>query len=592
MQETVYISIENLSSESGTFLTPTWVGIHDGRFDLFDPYRPASHGLERLAEDGNTEVLSQEFNYQAGIDRVIVGREGTEGVIDPGEKAEISIEVNTDNINHQYLSYGSMLIPSNDTFIANEDSRAIDLFDINGNLKSGEYIIYGNQLWDAGTEVNDELVDTTAFAGQDIPNTGTEEKGTVKPSSGYIPDGRLEELYPDSENISDSNHEIAKLTVHDGSGEVTNPNLVELTITVSNLSPDKGIPLTPIWYGFSDGTFESYDPARPASPGLESLVEDGDAAGLSNEFSVGNWGYVQGSIAGDAGANPGIIDPQETVTHTVIVDRSQASSRYFNYASMVLPSNDAFIANGSGVAYEVFDRNGNFLGVDLTVSGSDILDAGTEVNDEVAANTAFLGQEIPNTGEDQNEVILPHPGFQAEGNILSNEDFANADFTQPDYNLAKITITSSELPTRQEVYGFINIIDQRQFYTASAVERDSVLENLPQYRSQGVAFLGVDPAEGDPIYRFFNSSTGLHLYTPSEAEKEAVMKLDNYSFEGTAFYGYTEQIEDTEPLYRFYNTELDVHFYTTSVAERDGYLADEDFVAEGDGGIAFYVDAV
>ena len=69
MQETVYISIENSSSESGTFLTPTWVGIHDGRFDLFDRYRPASVGLERLAEDGNTDVLSQEFNYQAGIDR-------------------------------------------------------------------------------------------------------------------------------------------------------------------------------------------------------------------------------------------------------------------------------------------------------------------------------------------------------------------------------------------------------------------------------------------------------------------------------------------------------------------------------------------
>ena len=592
MQETVYISLENLSSESGTFLTPTWVGIHNGRFDLFDPYRPASVGIERLAEDGNTDVLSQEFNYQAGIDRVIVGTEETEGVIDPGEIVEISIDLNTENDNHQYLSFASMLIPSNDTFIANEDSRAIDLFDTNGNLKSGEYIIYGNQLWDAGTEVNDELVNTTAFAGQSTPNTGTEENGTVKASSGYIPDGRLEELYPDGENLTDFNYEIAKLTVHDGSGEITNSNLVELTITVSNLSPDKGTPLTPVWYGFSDGRYETYDANRPASHGLESLAEDGDTAALTDEFSVGDWGYVQGSIAGDEGANLGIIDPQETVTHTVVVDRSQASSRYFNYASMVLPSNDAFVANGSGVAYEIFDRNGNFLGADITVSGSDILDAGTEVNDELAANTAFLGQENPNTGEDQNEVVAPHPGFQAEGNILGNADFANADFTQPDYDVARITITSSELPTRQEVYGFVDIVDQKQFYTTSKIERDYVLENLPHYRSQGVAFLGVDPADGDPVYRFFNSSTGLHLYTPSVAEKNAVMELDNYSFEGTAFYGYTEQTEDTEPLYRFYNTDLDVHFYTTSTAERDGYLADESFVAEGDDGIAFYVDAV
>ena len=70
------------------------------------------------------------------------------------------------------------------------------------------------------------------------------------------------------------------------------------------------------------------------------------------------------------------------------------------------------------------------------------------------------------------------------------------------------------------------------------------------------------------------------------------MELDNYNFEGIGFYAFNEQIEDTELLYRFYNTELDVHFYTTSQSQREEFLADENFIAKGDGGITFYVDAI
>ena len=259
---------------------------------------------------------------------------------------------------------------------------------------------------------------------------------------------------------------------------------------------------------------------------------------------------------------------------------------------MILPSNDAFLANGNGIAHKIFDRNGNFLGLDLTISGSDVLDAGTEINDELAANTALLGQTTPNTGETEGKVVSSHPGYKTEGNILTNEDFINADFTQEDYDLLRITITTEDLPVRQEVYGFQDTNSFGQFYTTSSIERDYILANLPQYQSQGIAFLGGDEISGDPVYRFFNRVTGQHLYTPSPTEKEGVMALENYDFEGISFYGYNEQVEGTDPLYRFYNTELDVHFYTTSETQREEYLADEVFVAEGNDGIAFYVDAI
>ena len=53
---------------------------------------------------------------------------------------------------------------------------------------------------------------------------------------------------------------------------------------------------------------------------------------------------------------------------------------------MTLPSNDGFIGNESGTAYRLFDANGDFIGADFGVIGSQIQDAGTEVNDEISEN--------------------------------------------------------------------------------------------------------------------------------------------------------------------------------------------------------------
>lgn len=122
------------------------------------------------------------------------------------------------------------------------------------------------------------------------------------------------------------------------------------------------------------------------------------------------------------------------------LDPFTATSRYLSYASMVIPSNDAFIANGNPAAIPVFNAMGQFVGGSFLVLGSMIWDAGTEVNDEVPMNTAFLGQMTPNTGVPQNGVVMLHPGFIAGGNILSTPMFANADFTAPGYTAAEITV--------------------------------------------------------------------------------------------------------------------------------------------------------
>ncbi|MGB3401469.1 MAG: spondin domain-containing protein [Microcoleaceae cyanobacterium] len=216
-----------------------------------------------------------------------------------------------------------------------------------------------------------------------------------------------------------------------------------VTISIENLAPENGTFITPLWFGFHDGTFDTYDRGRPATPGLESLAEDGSTDLISTEFDLAGFGTVQGTILGTDGT-PGPIDPGETATFTVELDLSDPESAFFNYAAMIIPSNDFFIANGNERAHQIIDEDGNFIGADFVIAGSSILDAGTEVNDELPENTAFFGQQTPDTGVDENGVVQIAEGFIPGGNILSSDEFFNADFTAPDYQAARIQVFLNE----------------------------------------------------------------------------------------------------------------------------------------------------
>jgi len=110
---------------------------------------------------------------------------------------------------------------------------------------------------------------------------------------------------------------------------------------------------------------------------------------------------------------------------------------------MVVPSNDAFLANGNPRAFEVVNMNGEFIPVVVQDFGVDVLDAGTELNDEIPMNTAFFGQTTPDSGIPENGVIVAHPGLNpvGSGGVLDDPRFANADFlAQPDYKLLTIEV--------------------------------------------------------------------------------------------------------------------------------------------------------
>lgn len=219
-------------------------------------------------------------------------------------------------------------------------------------------------------------------------------------------------------------------------------------VTVRNAAPEGGTFQTPVWVGFHDGTFDLYDSGSAASlffPGslaLERLAEDGNNAPLVTDFDAAASGGAQGNLLGALGPAPGPIAPGETVSAEFRLDPTAMTSRYLSYGSMVIPSNDAFIASGDPMAHEIFDGAGNFVGTGFTVAGADVLDAGTEVNDETPANTAFFGQATPDTGADEGGVVGAHPGFMAAGmgGILDDPMFANADFTAMGYEALEVSV--------------------------------------------------------------------------------------------------------------------------------------------------------
>lgn len=210
-------------------------------------------------------------------------------------------------------------------------------------------------------------------------------------------------------------------------------------VTITNTAPVNGTLLTPVWVGFHNGTFVVYTPGLASSAALEALAEDGNNAPITALFG----GTAGTSAQGTLGGAP--IAPGQSVSMIFDLDPTNPLNRYFSYASMILPSNDAFIGNGNPLAFEIFNGAGVFQAINRNVMGSMVNDSGTEVNDELAATTAFFSQAAPNTGTVENGVVGNHVGFVPGGRILTQ--FTGANFEASGYQVANIQIELVPEPT-------------------------------------------------------------------------------------------------------------------------------------------------
>jgi hypothetical protein len=187
LAQQVQIRVQNLAPAGGLTLSPFWFGLHDGRFDVGTSGQAASGfaGLESLAEEGDSTALRTRFTSQSagGVDTVLGQALGfaNSPVIEPGESATTTLTVTNPGVN-RYFSFASAVLPSNDTFIANLNQLAYNILDQRGQLSRPLVIdVYGKDVWDAGTEVNNPTGGATFSNGG---GTSVSENGLVTKSSG------------------------------------------------------------------------------------------------------------------------------------------------------------------------------------------------------------------------------------------------------------------------------------------------------------------------------------------------------------------------------------------------------------------------
>ena len=169
----VKITVTNNQEAGGVSLTPVWLGIHDGTFVTFTPGATTGPDWEALAELGDTGPITAAFAGQ-GAQTTLFGP----GPFLPGTTNSTTLDV-ADPSTLRYLSFGTMVVPSNDLFLGNGDPTAITLFDAGGNFLGPQTItLFGRNVWDAGTEVND-ITDHPAFVAGVSAVGGTDENGVA-----------------------------------------------------------------------------------------------------------------------------------------------------------------------------------------------------------------------------------------------------------------------------------------------------------------------------------------------------------------------------------------------------------------------------
>ena len=185
------IRIENVStpatlalSDGRTAPAPTapllWTVTDEGN-PLFTAGTPdRGQGLERLAEDGNPGVLGDYIGasvksvVHSGVVTTPVGDAGA-GPITPGKAYEFTVSAAPG----QKLTLAMMFGQSNDLFYA-PGAKAIALFDAKGQPLAAD-VTSQLQLWDAGTEMNEEPgLGASQAPRQAAPNTGAAERKPVQ----------------------------------------------------------------------------------------------------------------------------------------------------------------------------------------------------------------------------------------------------------------------------------------------------------------------------------------------------------------------------------------------------------------------------
>jgi hypothetical protein len=148
----------------GQQFTPILVVTHRSDVGLFRAGEAASAELEALAETGNTAPLAALLQTMPGVGDINMSA----GLLNPGESVTVTVDAGGP---FRYISAASMLIPTNDAFLA------LNAVPLPGGARA---LGVSSPAYDAGTEINDELC--ASIPGPDFSECGG-------PGDGASPEG-------------------------------------------------------------------------------------------------------------------------------------------------------------------------------------------------------------------------------------------------------------------------------------------------------------------------------------------------------------------------------------------------------------------
>ncbi|MBD2394462.1 hypothetical protein H6G11_09370 [Cyanobacterium aponinum FACHB-4101] len=150
-------------------------------------------------------------------------------------------------------------------------------------------------------------------------------------------------------------------------------------------------------------------------------------------------------------------------------------------------------------------------------------------------------------------------------------------------------ITNSDLP--DPLYRFQNTKNPGTYIFVGQQERQSILNNYPQFQEEGFAF-GVSFTAKDNLtafYRFQNTQiAGTYLYV-NEQERQSIIQNYSNTFieEGLAFYAYGADSNQGQDIYRFQNLDRPSTYIFVGEQERQNILANHSNFREE--GVAFEI---
>jgi len=163
------VTVEITNATHGIYFTPLLVTAHDSGTHLFSVGATASASLRAMAEGGDIAGLLS----TSGGEDADTAVDPAGGLLAPGATATATLD--TSGTAHTHLSLVGMLLPTNDGFVGLD---ALEIPDV-----PGVYTVALNG-YDAGTEANDELLNTVdggvpgtpgipAAPGDDVGTGGT-----------------------------------------------------------------------------------------------------------------------------------------------------------------------------------------------------------------------------------------------------------------------------------------------------------------------------------------------------------------------------------------------------------------------------------